>query len=316
MHHIDSTQAQGLAIDVCVCTHQPRRAVLAIALRALARQSVDRAVYRVLVIDNACEPAIGSVEMAPLDEAAVTHRVIREDRLGTAYARARAIRESTAPIIVFVDDDNELCPTYLERVLQILEADPTLGCLGGKMQRSRDTAVPRWLEPLRHFIGIRDDLGDEPFSDLVTEGWSDAIPPTAGMAVRREVAELYLAFEHVFGGIGRKGERVLGSCEDVLLARQAHRLGLRCGYRPEVELVHHIDQDRLALGQLLRFFYGQGYTEARVGDVLGGHHIITSASWRQRLEKLARLRDPRALACLVARAAGSMVSSADWRRQP
>ena len=284
--------------------------MLAIALRALVAQTLDRDAFRVLVIDNASTPPLGAPELAPLDEAGIAYRVIREDRLGNAYARARAIRESSAPIIVFVDDDNELGETYLERMVQILEADPTLGCLGGRMRRAPDVAIPAWFEPLRHFVGVRDDLGDAPFSELAVAIGSLAIPPTAGMAVRREVAERYLAFEDAFGELGRKGKRGLGSCEDVLLARQAQRLGLRCGYRPEAELVHHVDPMRFRFGHLLRFFYGQGYSERRVDDVLGESRAFgPPKDWPRRLRKLGELRDPRAVACLCARGAGAIVSS-------
>jgi len=128
------------------------------------------------------------------------------------------------------------------------------------------------------------------------------MPPTAGMAVRREVAALYLEFEAQLGGIGRRGSHWLGSCEDILLARQAHRLGLECGYFPELALVHHVDRTRLRFDYLLRFFFAQGLSEARVDAILGGAGPGRTLGERWRASRIPR--DPRAIACLAAREAG------------
>ena len=293
-------------VDVCLCTHQPRRDVLATALGALARQTFDRDAFRVLVIDNASAPALDGRDLAPL--AGITHELVREDRLGAAYARARAIREASAPILVFVDDDNELAPDYLERSVAILEADPTLGCIGGKLLLARDVVLPTWFEPWRDYVGIRDDLGEAPLR-ADAAAWSRVMPPTAGMAVRRPVTELYLELEHRLAGIGRRGTRWPGSCEDILLARQAHRLGLACGYFPELVLVHHVDHARLRFDYLLRFFFAVGFGEARVDAILGGSGRPPT-SLRERWREARIPRDPRAIACLSARQAGRLAGRA------
>jgi hypothetical protein len=295
----------GLAVEVAVCTHDPRRDVLAVALAAIAGQTVARDAFAVVVVDNASAPAIDESDLAPLAAAGIRHRVVVEPRLGNVFARARAIRETTAPVIAFVDDDNELAADYLARALAAF-ADPALGCIGGRILRAPGVTLPRWLEPLRGYVGVRDALGDAPIHEVVHAGWSAAVPPTAGMAVRREVAALYASLVEAdpdaLAGIGRVGGE-LGSCEDLLLARLAHRRGLACAYRPELVLYHHIDAARLQLGYLVRLFFGQGASEARVDRLLG---------WRRDAPDPAGAlaqRDPRALLCLAARAAGRAYAS-------
>jgi cellulose synthase/poly-beta-1,6-N-acetylglucosamine synthase-like glycosyltransferase len=290
-------------IDVCVCTHDPRRDVLAVALRAIAAQTLARTEFAVVVVDNATAPALADAELAPLRAADIAHRLIREPRLGNAFARARALRDTTAPIAVFVDDDNELAPDYLARAVAAFEADDRLGCIGGRIVRAPGVVVPRWLEPLRAFIGLRDDLGDAAITEVVRAGRSPAVPPTAGMALRRELAAQYVALVDADGGaalagIGRVGRTTLGSCEDLLLARLAHRRELACGYRPELVLYHHLDPRRFALGYLVRFMFGQGASEARVDRLLGWRR--GAADWR----RAHVARDPRVALLLAARAAG------------
>jgi hypothetical protein len=291
----------GVVADVCVCTHDPRRDVLAIAMAALARQTA-RGAFAVTVVDNASVPALGVRELAPLAGAGIPHRLVRERRLGNAYARARALAETDAPIAVFVDDDNELAADYLARALAILGTDRSLGVIGGRLLRAPDLEVPGWLEPLRSYIGIRDDAAAA-VTEVVRDSWSIAVPPSAGMAMRREVAALYVELATAgegaaLAGIGRVGRGDLGSCEDLLLARLAHRVGLACGYRPELSLVHHIDPARLQLGYVMRLMFGQGASEARVDRLL---------EWRRggmTMRAAPSVRDPRTLLCLAARAAG------------
>ncbi len=292
------------AVDVCVCTHDPRRDVLAVALAALARQTA-RGAFAVTVVDNASAPPIGARELAPLADAGIAHRIVREPVLGNAFARARALAETAAPIAVFVDDDNELAPDYIARAIAILDADRGLGVIGGRLLRGPGVAMPRWLEPLRSYLGIRDDADVAAVTDVVRDGWSIAVPPSAGMAIRREVAALYVELAMADGGaalagVGRVGKAALGSCEDLLLARLAHRRGLACGYRPELSLVHHLDPTRLRLGYVVRLMFGQGASEARVDQLLQWKRGEPSV----RAALRAAPRDPRTLLCLAARAAG------------
>ena len=45
-------------IDVCICTHNPRRDILALVLNSLARQTIENGAFRVLVVDNAYKTQI------------------------------------------------------------------------------------------------------------------------------------------------------------------------------------------------------------------------------------------------------------------
>ena len=167
---------------------------------------------------------------------------------------------------MFVDDDNEALPDVPRRGHRaILDGDPTLGCVGGA--QLCPIALPRWLAPLRHYLGIRDDLGDAPFSELADAGL--ALPPTAGMVVRRAIAERFLDHARWFDALGRHGERGLGSCEDLLLARGARPLGLACGYRPEPCCTTTWTRAGCTLALSPALFFGQGASEACVVAALG-----------------------------------------------
>ena len=306
-------------VDVCICTHAPRLDVLRIAIEALARQSIvahDPTAMRVIVIDNASDPPVAQAELAALAAAGIPARLVREPRRGVAFARARAIRESTAPAILFVDDDNELADDYVATALRLADEHPDEGCIGGQLLPAPGLAIPAWFVPIASFFAI-DPVGfDVPRSGFVVYKWTPADPPTAGLLVRRAVAERYLAFEAEFGNLGRTEGRP-ASVEDCLLVRQAHRLGLKCARRPELRLWHHVDARRFELGNALRFFYSHGGVQITLSRLLGHEHDryraeLASAVLRVGAVVVGR-SDPRTAACLVVWDLGKR--AARWRRR-
>ena len=57
--------------------------------------------------------------------------IIRQQNAGLAAARNTALRRSTAPVIALLDSDDLWVPTYLERQLAALEADPSIDIVTG-----------------------------------------------------------------------------------------------------------------------------------------------------------------------------------------
>lgn len=56
-------------------------------------------------------------------------RLVRQANAGANAARNRGIRESTAPIIAFLDSDDEYLPEKLDYVVGRFDREPDLGCL-------------------------------------------------------------------------------------------------------------------------------------------------------------------------------------------
>src|SRR5262249_33255309 len=138
----------GMKLDVCICTHNPRRDILPRVLEALAQQSFRKERFHVWFIDNASIPPISLAELAVLSQAAVGFTMLQEPRPGQVFARARAIEASAGPWMVFVDDDTVLAPDYLERVAEIAAEQPELGCFGGKLLLPEGITVPNWVRAM------------------------------------------------------------------------------------------------------------------------------------------------------------------------
>lgn len=260
-------------LSVVLCTYNPRPDLLARSLRAISRQTLHPDAFELVVVDNNSPVMLRTdiCERLALREV----RVVQEYRQGLTYARVGGINATSAPVICFVDDDNEIAPDYLERVLEISETEAELGAWGGICQGAFEAPVGSLQHEWLPHLGVR-EAGHEPLTGH-GDAWGPHEPIGAGICVRRHVAEGYVAFvegEGAAGALGRKGNALL-SGEDSLISRIAHRLGYVVGYRPQLQLMHHITAPRLKIRYLTRLMHGHGRSyvvlQALSGEPLPNH---------------------------------------------
>lgn len=260
-----------MIVDICLCTHNPRVETLERAIRALARQSAGPGAFSVLLVDNASTPALTTGLLEPLLAAGIPARLIREEKLGISHARLRAADETDAEWVLFVDDDNELAPDYVEKGVAFARQHPEVGCFGGKLLLAPQLRPARWVVPFLPYLGIK-DLGDETLIGR-SDKWERWEPPTAGAFVRRPLLDAYRAQAadgDSLARLGRKGRGHLASCEDSLIMRNAYALGLANAYHPALVLYHHLDPRRFAFRYLVRLLYGYGVSHVVLESVLSG----------------------------------------------
>lgn len=249
-----------LMLQVCICTHNPRPEVFHKVLAALRRQTrVDA--FEVIIVDNASQPAIEAWACRDGLGPDIPLRIERENALGITAARARAVDTSTTNWVLFVDDDTELAPDYVEQGLAVIATNPEIGCFGGKLVLPGYLRPSPWTRPLLPFLAIK-DLGEEPMTSLADE-WRSCEPPTAGAFVSRPVLERYRGVvrgNRLAQLLGRKGHKGLRSGEDALMMRGAYALGLSVSYQPALKLVHHLNPSRLRFRYLVKLMWGHGRT--------------------------------------------------------
>src|SRR5262249_15233573 len=104
----------------------PKLDYLRRTLDALRVQTMPTSHWELLLIDNASEPPLDSNLLSWHPNA----RCIIESEPGLASARRRGIRESLGGLLIFVDDDNVLDPSYLSEALLIKQEWDHLGAFG------------------------------------------------------------------------------------------------------------------------------------------------------------------------------------------
>jgi glycosyltransferase involved in cell wall biosynthesis len=242
-----------LELSVIICAHNPRPHYLQRVLAALRDQTLPMERWELLLIDNLSSPPLASnwdLSWHP------NGRHILETELGLTPARKCGIRESSAPVLVFVDDDNLLDVNYLEVALNLGEEWPKLGTWGsGATIPEYELQPPQSVAALLPFLALRDTSearwGNVPLSEVTPWG--------AGLCVRREIAEAYCRSSEnaPIKLTDRKGKSLL-SCGDVEISYVARHSGLGTGIFPELRLIHLIPKERLSTDYLLRIYQASG----------------------------------------------------------
>jgi hypothetical protein len=252
------------AISVIICSHNPRENYLRRVLDALRAQTLPAKDWELLVIDNAsAEPLAGRFDLSWHAHA----RLVREEKVGLTPARLRGIVESRGDLLVFVDDDNVLRADYLQACLKISADYPQLGAWGGSCLPEFEVEPPAELRPW--LGGLLIEKLSEPNIAKIPRG-GPALPPGAGMAVRRNVALNYreqVLLDPLRQTLDRSG-KMLGAGGDSDMALCSLALGLGTGRFPELELTHLIPARRLTLEYLEGIHEGFGYS----GVVLSAIH--------------------------------------------
>lgn len=258
--------SHDFALSVVVCTHNPRRVFLERTLAALRAQQGVAAPWELVLLDNASATPLA----ATYDLGWHPHgRHVREDTLGIAAARMRAMREARSDLILFVDDDNLLAPDYLARGLAYAAGRPDLGVWGGQLVPEFEREPAEWTRRWWSYLAIR------PLNrDLLAAAPTDyeAIPPTAGEFIRRVVWERYLTRvaadqRHLILGL-RGTERISGQDTDIALC--TFDLGLGAARFRDLILTHIMPASRLEEPALLKLVESISFSTVVVEALRGG----------------------------------------------
>lgn len=241
-------------ISVIIPTHNPNPMRLERTIAGLRSQSLSNAQWELLIVDNASDGSI-EVDITWHPNA----RTIQENQLGLTRARLAGIQASQGQYLVFVDDDNVLGANYLQHIIEIFQAHPTLGAIGGKSLPEFEIEPEPWIKTFWGCLALR-DLGNTEqlyFYDAnlgETKQHPEFAPIGAGMALQRSAATQYVQMildDPARLALDRTG-RSLQSGGDCDINLTLINLGWGVGYFPQLELTHLISANRLTTPYLAR----------------------------------------------------------------
>jgi len=195
-------------------------------------------------------------------------RYLREPSPGACVARHRGFREAGGEILIFIDDDVEPSPTWLEAI-QNAFADPEVGMVGGPSIPKFGGSVPSWFWDF--------------FSPTSYGGWMcgwlslldighdvQRIDPdyiwSLNMSIRRVIFERCGGFHPDL--VPSKLQRWQGDGETGL-TRKIKAAGIRADYLQEAMLFHCCGTDRFNAEYFRKRAYFQGvcdsFTQIRAG---------------------------------------------------
>jgi glycosyltransferase involved in cell wall biosynthesis len=218
-------------------------------------QEADPKSFEVLVVDNSADDEKGlAVKEALAPWPAV--RIVNEPTVGLSFARNRALLESLAEVVVFIDDDARMETGYLKRLGRVFCGSPLPAAAGGPVVVGWDNPQPSWWEPGLNFYANHLNLGD----GTKKIAYPQVLYGT-NLAVDRKLALELGGFDST---LGRIGEGLLDG-EDALLqlciARQSKRPII---YDSGLIVTHYFAAERLNREYLLKKAFWHGCSRRRV----------------------------------------------------
>ena len=198
-------------------------------LEAIVR-CTDPDVYEVVLVDNASTDGTGEL----LDQLDGDVTIIRNaENLGFAKACNQAAEAATGSVVVFLNNDTEVQPGWLEPLVHEL-VDPEVGAVGarlvypdGRLQHAGVTLV-RSIGSEVLVDGVHVEHGGDPMSPWASARQEVLAVTGACLAMRRAD----------FLGLGGFDEAYWNGNEDVDLCLKVVACGLKVVYQPRSLVVH------------------------------------------------------------------------------
>ncbi len=239
--------------SVAICTYNNAR-LLRWTLEGLTRVLVPPGLaWELVVVDN--NSTDDTRRVAEMFAGRLPLRYVFEPTQGLSHARRRALRETAAEWLAFVDDDCLLDPGWLREAVRFCNDHPGAGAVGGRVRLLWE-AAPTPLARHCELSLARQDRGDEPLR-LPSEGFTYLVG--AGLIVRRSA--LSACGWDRDGQLSDRRGRDLSSGGDSEMVLRVRNAGWELWYSPALELQHWIPRRRTAPAYLCRLMRGMGQSQ-------------------------------------------------------
>jgi glucosyl-dolichyl phosphate glucuronosyltransferase len=237
-------------ITIILCTYN-RCESLAKALESVANSELPETLeWEVLVVDNNSPDGTAKVVEDFRSRYPNRFRYLFEGQQGKSYALNSGIRNAQGDLLVFMDDDVTVEPTWLRNLTAPLFNNGDYAGSGGRILPERSFLPPSWM-PLHERYGLAPlavfDLGPEN---------SELCEPPFGtnMAFRKKIFEKYGGFRTDLGP--QPGSEIRN--EDTEFGRRLLTAGERLRYEASAVVYHSVPQHRVRKKYFLRWSFDKG----------------------------------------------------------
>lgn len=286
-------------ITVAIPTRN-RAQLLVSAIDSLAKQTLPRDAFEILIIDNGSTDETAYVVRANAF-GNTNLRYFFEPEPGLHAGRHRGLQEARGDVLVFADDDIEALPSWLATIQEVF-SDPEVAMVGGNNLPMFLEPPPAWLASLwsrPHPLGGR---ALPALSILALEGGPHSISPYyvwgCNFAIRKDVLLQAGGFHP--DGMPKELIRFRGDGE-THVSRFVAESGMKCVFHPGASVHHKVTPERMTIDYFRQRGFNQGvsdsYTRLRNQDEPAGsqrswYHRVARWGWRTLKAGRARLMTP------------------------
>ena len=242
-----------IRLSLIIPTHNRSERLIA-ALESVIRQDLPAADWECVVVsNNSTDDTVARFGDFAARYPGLNLRLVTEDGPGVSYARNRGIAETSAPLLVFIDDDERINPGFLRAYADFFDAHPDAVVAGGRIIAEYVTGRPAWLSKYTE-MPIANPMD---FGDAVLPFPAGRVPGGGNMAFRRSAALRYGGFDP---SLGRVGRMLIGGEENDFFERLM-RGGETCWYVPGAVMWHIIPPEKLTESYFRRLCYNVGVSQ-------------------------------------------------------
>ncbi|MFN6485478.1 MULTISPECIES: hormogonium polysaccharide biosynthesis glycosyltransferase HpsE [unclassified Nostoc] len=238
---------------VAICTYNGEKRLPEVLELLRTQVNIQSLRWEVIVIDNNSTDNTAKIVQEYQANWSATNRLIYcfEPQQGAAFARKRAIHESHAELIGFLDDDNLPALDWVAAAYAFAQEYPKAGAYGSQIHPNFEVKPPENFHRIAPFLAIT-ERGSQP---LLYEPRKKLLPPSAGVVVRKQAWLESVPVACVLTG------RVTGNMltsEDLEVLSYIQKAGWEIWYTPTMQVHHKIPSWRLQRDYLIPFFRGIG----------------------------------------------------------
>lgn len=244
----------GVSIVVCCYNSESR---LPETIKHLGLQNAQDVNWEIIIVDNASKDNTAKVVETLLKEhcAGIDHKVVYEGTPGLNPARIKGFEEAAYELVLFVDDDNWLCNTYVSTVYEDFRSNPEIGIIGGHGEAEFEVEPSSWFDKFKENFatGEQGDTGDGVTAkvDLVYG---------AGFTVRKSIYEKLKEVQFTSILTDRVGDSLISGGDNELCIVTG-MAGYEIWYDSRLKFKHYMTKGRLTWDYLKKLYFGFGQSK-------------------------------------------------------
>ena len=214
--------------------------------------------FDVLVVDNSSTDKTLEIIQEFVQRCPTLFSYVNEESVGLSHARNRGLRESTADVVTFLDDDAIPREGWLQATIDGYRNGDDVGAVGGQVLLAfpSEAKLPGWFRKSLYPYFSHLEIGGGVFMECHT---AVDDPYGANISFLRSLA-LSLGGFNV--NLGRKGTKLLGG-EETQLCEDIRKAGYRVLLNPKSIVDHYISLSRITL----RYLFKQAWCDGQVASI-------------------------------------------------
>lgn len=235
-------------ISIIICCYNSELVIKQTLLHLIQQKVPQNFLWEIIIVNNNCTDNTEKIAIETLNESSIDYKLIKEEKAGLVHARIKGVKESSYQFIIFCDDDNLLCNTYIYEAYQIMKNNEGIGACGGMGIPQYETTPTKEIKKMQGCYA----LGSQKNNRYYLYG--------AGLCIRKKLYENIIQLNIPLLLTGRK-EKLLLAGDDSEICKWIILMGYQLVSSDSLTFIHIIQKKRLNNKYLKSIIKGIAYSE-------------------------------------------------------